>query len=139
MYLRNARLSCHQVVLSNVARQMRTWMSQMFKKRAHTMMFALTTVSLCFIQITRSNEHSLICSDSISLDSTYSPAVLDDFDPNVMKISHCNLMQLPLYDLKERLIAPWEMYEKFRPGTLLMIKAVLNIHHFPANGFNVRV
>ena len=43
-------------------------------------------------------------------------------------------MQQPLYDVTKRLVPPWRAQEEFRKGTLVLVEANLNIHHFPSAG-----
>ena len=57
--------------------------------------------------------------------------MLYDFDPEVEKFKTAKLMQQPLYDLRNKLVPPWEAQETFREGTLVQVKAHLNVHHFP--------
>lgn len=51
-----------------------------------------------------------------------------------MRFESAKLAQMPLYDLRENLVPPWEQQKTFRKGTFVMVEAHLNIHHFSALG-----
>lgn len=69
--------------------------------------------------------------DSISLNSDYAPSVLNDFDSTVMCFENARLAQQNLLDVHDKLVPPWDAQKKFRKGTLVLVEAQLNVHHFP--------
>jgi len=68
------------------------------------------------------------------MSSSYSPTVLADYNPRIMKLNKARLMQQPLHDIADRLVPPWEAQKTFRQGTVVQVKAHLNVHHFPPRG-----
>ena len=67
------------------------------------------------------------------MSSSYRPTVLADYNPRIMRLEKARLMQQPLYDISNHLVPPWEAQKTFRQGTLVQVKAQLNVHHFPAS------
>ena len=51
-----------------------------------------------------------------------------------MHFTRARLMQQPLYDLRDKLVPPWDAQKEFRQGTLVLVEAVLNVHHYPPHG-----
>ncbi|KAJ3575598.1 hypothetical protein NP233_g983 [Leucocoprinus birnbaumii] len=69
--------------------------------------------------------------------STYPPSFLNDYgDRNVFNHQQAKLVQQKLYDTDNKLIPPWEMWDKLRPGTLVLVDAYLICWSIPAQGMS---
>jgi hypothetical protein len=69
----------------------------------------------------------------ISMDSTYDPTILPDYDQDVFKFKKAQLVQQPLYDLDGDLVPPDRAPFLFRNGALVAVEAQLMIHSFLEN------
>lgn len=66
----------------------------------------------------------------IEVGGLYDPALLPDFDPSIFGLNAAKLAQQEVLDPDENLIAPWDMPEKLRPGTLVAVEANLIVYNF---------
>lgn len=71
----------------------------------------------------------IIQTDKISLDSTYDPGRMSDFDQKI-QLDGARLVQQPLFDEAARLVPPWQAPVVFRKGALVAVEAHLSIYHF---------
>ncbi|KAJ3564930.1 hypothetical protein NP233_g7967 [Leucocoprinus birnbaumii] len=66
---------------------------------------------------------------------TYPPTSLNSYgDPNVFKHQQAKLVQQKLYDTDNRLIMPWEMWDKLCLGTLVLVDTYLICWSIPMQG-----
>ena len=127
---RSARQTC-QHLRSNDAKQTTKWMSpiSIASSRRVVLELVLTTVNVSH----HNTPYSIDIPEQgwIAADSNYPPQILDDYDSRTMSFKHARLMQQPIYDTHGKYVPPWNAEEKFRKGTLVMIEARFNVHHFP--------
>lgn len=70
--------------------------------------------------------------DKPSLDSTYEPDVMPDFDPT-LPLRGSRLKQQPIFNEDSTLIQPWKAPFVLRKGALVAVEAELSIYHFLAD------
>jgi hypothetical protein len=66
----------------------------------------------------------------VSLEATYDPRQLNDYDPDIFDSDGARLVQQPMYDETAKLVTPREEPSVFTPGALVAAEAQLLIHHF---------
>lgn len=67
--------------------------------------------------------------DQISLESTYDPEMMFDFEPE-LGVQGVRLIQQPIYDKEAELVSPWNAPSVFRKGALVAVEAHLSVYHF---------
>ena len=77
----------------------------------------------------------------VELGGLYDPALLPDFDPTIFGLTAAKLAQQDILGVDGKLIAPWDMAEKLRPGTLVGVEANLIMYTFckPSDPSTVRI
>ena len=76
---------------------------------------------------------------AVELGGLYDPSLLPDFDPKLFGLVSAKLAQQEVYAKDAALVAPWDMRDSLRPGTLVAVEAALIIYHFcGANPSTVR-
>ncbi|TEB15909.1 hypothetical protein FA13DRAFT_1822811 [Coprinellus micaceus] len=55
----------------------------------------------------------------------YDPNLLPDFGGPLFQLEKAKLVQQEVYDVDDNLVALWDMYDKLRPGTLVLVNAKL--------------
>ena len=68
----------------------------------------------------------------ISLESTYEPDKMSDFDAN-LRFNGAWLVQQPLFDHDGQLVPPGKAPFVFKKGALVAIEAHLSVYHFMAD------
>ena len=68
-----------------------------------------------------------MCSNALefSVGSFYDPHLLSDFEGPIFRLLNAKLMQREVIDCDDKLVPPWEMDDKLRPGTLDLMKVQL--------------
>jgi len=61
----------------------------------------------------------------------YDPHLLPDFGGPAFRLVNAKLLQREIVDAEGNLIPPWEMYDKLRPGTLVLMKVQLLTFELP--------
>ncbi|KAF8347515.1 hypothetical protein F5887DRAFT_915780 [Amanita rubescens] len=61
----------------------------------------------------------------------YDPHLLPDFGGPTFRLVNAKLLQREIVDAEGNLIPPWEMYDKLRPGTLVLMKVQLLTFELP--------
>ena len=64
------------------------------------------------------------------LGGLYEPTLLPDFDPSIFGLNAAKLAQQDVLGIDGKLVAPWNMSETLRPGTLVAIEANLIVYSF---------
>ena len=67
---------------------------------------------------------------TLELGGLYDPSLLPDFDPRLFGLVSSKLAQQEVNAKDGTLVAPWEMKDALRPGTLVAVEAALIIYHF---------
>ncbi|KAF8328291.1 hypothetical protein F5887DRAFT_1188501 [Amanita rubescens] len=77
--------------------------------------------------------NSYLCSLALelSVSSYYVPHLLPDLGGPVFRLVNAKLMQREVVDSDDNLVPPWEMYDKLRPGTLVLMKVQLLAFDLP--------
>lgn len=80
----------------------------------------------------------------VELGGLYDPALLLDFDPSMFSLVAAKLAQQDVFGADGSLVAPWDMAEKLRPGTLVAVEANLIVYAFckpsdPSTTFQIQV
>ena len=60
--------------------------------------------------------------------------MLPDYRGDLFQHEHAKLVQQDIKDTNDNLVAPWDMREKLRPGTIVVIDTTLVTWHIPAKG-----
>ena len=60
----------------------------------------------------------------------YDPTLLPDFDPAIFGLVSAKLAQQDVVGVDGNLVAPWDLADKLRPGTLVAIEANLIVYSF---------
>ncbi|KAF9005691.1 hypothetical protein BDQ17DRAFT_1353584 [Cyathus striatus] len=60
---------------------------------------------------------------TVKAGALYDPALLKDYSPDYFQFKRAKLVQFPYEDANKKLIAPWDVHSKLRPGTLVTIEA----------------
>lgn len=58
--------------------------------------------------------------------ATYDPNLLPDHKGSYFQHPKAKLIQLDYRDINKKLIAPWKTYEALKPGTVVLVDAVVN-------------
>ena len=65
----------------------------------------------------------------------YSPDLLPDYHcGSYFQLKNAKLVQQDIWDDDNKLISPWEMYDKLRVGTIVLIDSTLKCWHIPNAG-----
>ncbi|THU80760.1 hypothetical protein K435DRAFT_874047 [Dendrothele bispora CBS 962.96] len=75
--------------------------------------------------------------DQIFVGATYEPYLQHDYGGKSFDQVHARLVQPDFRDVSQRLICPWDFYDKLRPGTLIM--ANVDISVFVMDGRKARM
>ncbi|KAF8340217.1 hypothetical protein F5887DRAFT_1284308 [Amanita rubescens] len=78
-----------------------------------------------------SNEQATPLPSEISVGSFYDPHLLPDYGGPVFRLVNARLVQRDIVDCNDDLIAPWQMHDKLRPGTLVLMKVQLLTFEVP--------
>ncbi|KAF8181773.1 hypothetical protein BJ912DRAFT_1124992 [Pholiota molesta] len=71
---------------------------------------------------------------TIALGALYDPNLLPDHRGRYFQHKAAKLVQLDMVDVDDNLIAPWEMADKLREGTVVLIEATLVCWHIAGKG-----
>lgn len=64
----------------------------------------------------------------IKVGAFYDPRLLSDFGGPLFKLKLAKLKQRSLVDINDKLIAPWEEYDKLRTGTVVLMRVTLHTY-----------
>ena len=67
---------------------------------------------------------------AVELGGLYDPSLLPEFEPRLFGLVSAKLAQQEVNAKDGTLVAPWEMKDALRPGTLVAIEAAFIIYHF---------
>ncbi|TEB28226.1 hypothetical protein FA13DRAFT_1774984 [Coprinellus micaceus] len=71
---------------------------------------------------------------TVQLGAFYDPHLLPDFGGPMFELEKAKLVQHNIVDAQGDLVAPWQIYDKLRPGTLVLINAKLFVWHTGETG-----
>ena len=66
----------------------------------------------------------------------YNPNLLLDHRGDLFEHKHAMLVQQDIRDTNDNLVAPWQMQDKFRPGTIVVMDTTLVCWHISARGMS---
>ncbi|KAF6745819.1 hypothetical protein DFP72DRAFT_856004 [Ephemerocybe angulata] len=75
---------------------------------------------------------------TVQLGAYYDPRLLPDFGGDMFDLNRAKLVQHDIVDTEGNLVAPWELYDKLCPGTIVLIKAKLVAWHTGDQGSDRR-
>ncbi|KAG6914707.1 hypothetical protein DXG01_015790 [Tephrocybe rancida] len=71
--------------------------------------------------------------NDIKAGSVYPPSVLPDYGGSYFSHNHAKLVQLDIHDPDNKLIPPWEMYNKVNTGAVVLAICSLHMYLSPGN------
>jgi hypothetical protein len=71
---------------------------------------------------------------AIALGALYDPNLLPDHRGRYFQHKAAKLVQLDMVDIDDNLIAPWDMADKLREGTVVLVEATLVCWHIAGKG-----
>ena len=66
----------------------------------------------------------------------YDPDLLPDHRGDLFQHKNAKLVQHDIKDANDNLVAPWEMHDKLRPGTVVVVDSTLVCWHIPNKGLS---
>ncbi len=72
--------------------------------------------------------------NEVAVGSFYDPNLLPDHRGDYFKHVNAKLVQLDIRNEENNLIPPWDMYDKLRPGTIVLVDASLVCWHIFTKG-----
>lgn len=70
----------------------------------------------------------------LEIGAYYDPDLLPDHRGDLFQHEQAKLVQQDIKDINNNLVAPWDMQEKLRPGTIVVIDSTLVTWHIFAKG-----
>jgi len=64
--------------------------------------------------------------DEVKVGGYYDAALLPDFNANIFHLDKDRLVQHNIIDEDEKLVPCWTLYDRLRPGTLVLCKVTLH-------------
>ncbi|THU94162.1 hypothetical protein K435DRAFT_799111 [Dendrothele bispora CBS 962.96] len=77
--------------------------------------------------------------DQIFVGATYDPCLQFDYGGPSFNQTHAQLVQPDFRDVTQKLICPWEFYDKLRPGTLILANIDIVVYPVPTRKFAFKV
>ena len=59
----------------------------------------------------------------------YEPSLLPDYSPETHQLTHDKLIQYDIRDVDEQLIPTWKIESGLRPGTVVLVTALLHVYN----------
>lgn len=91
---------------------------------------SVTPSQVCFITFKSNPPFTDPSTAKISLETTYDPSELDDYDPDAFSLDGAHVVQQAMYDENAELVTPKRTPAVFAPGALVAVQATLHIFHF---------
>ena len=71
---------------------------------------------------------------TIELGALYDPILLPDHQGDLFQQKFAKVVQQDIKDTKDDLVPPWQMHEKLRPGTIVVVDTTLVCWHIAGKG-----